>query len=345
VGVVTVDVVYRNRTPVANHDAFATPRGVALAGNVLANDTDVEGDPLTATRMVDPQTATIMTQSPWAGPRFGGLTLNADGSFLYTPAPGFVGTDWFHYYVSDPTSGLHRGEGNDHRPAEQPDGGGRERDAAAGVVCHRGAAGGGRLGRDVMSFFVATGPAHGTAVLSFNGTADSGDDLFVYWAEEGYVGADSFTYGVSDGHGGVATATVYVAIVGAGLDASPVTPGKMDLVVVGTAGADTVRLSRASRGRLGVSVNGGPMELFAVSGAVRVFGLGGDDVIDALGVSAKYVAELRGGDGNDVLIGGAAGTCCSAGTGMTCCAAAADAICSPADAAPTSCTARAAPTS
>jgi Ca2+-binding RTX toxin-like protein len=119
------------------------------------------------------------------------------------------------------------------------------------------------------------------------------------------VGADSFTYGVSDGHGGVATATVYVTTAGAGLDASPVTPGKSDLVVVATEGADTIRITRGSRGRLGVSVNGGPVELFAVSGAVRVFGLGGDDVIDALGMSAKYVAELRGGDGNDVLVGGA----------------------------------------
>jgi 6-phosphogluconolactonase (cycloisomerase 2 family) len=50
---------------------------------VLANDSDPNGDPMTATLV--------------SGPAHGSVTLHADGSFLYTPAPGFRGTDSFQY--------------------------------------------------------------------------------------------------------------------------------------------------------------------------------------------------------------------------------------------------------
>ena len=46
---------------------------------MLANDKDPDGDPITAV---------LVTQ-----PADGTLTFNADGSFTYTPATGFSGTD------------------------------------------------------------------------------------------------------------------------------------------------------------------------------------------------------------------------------------------------------------
>jgi VCBS repeat-containing protein len=62
---------------------------VALPATVLGNDTDVDGDALTAVL--------------GAGPSTGTLTLNANGTFTYTPNAQFNGTDSFTYRAKDAT--------------------------------------------------------------------------------------------------------------------------------------------------------------------------------------------------------------------------------------------------
>jgi hypothetical protein len=59
---------------------------------VLINDLDPDGESLTA-----------VLSTP---PAHGTLVLNADGSFVYTPAPGFVGTDSFIYRAMDEVAAL-----------------------------------------------------------------------------------------------------------------------------------------------------------------------------------------------------------------------------------------------
>ncbi len=54
---------------------------------VVGNDTDPDGDPLTAFLVV--------------GPSHGTLILNSDGSFVYTPNLYYIGTDHFTYYDND----------------------------------------------------------------------------------------------------------------------------------------------------------------------------------------------------------------------------------------------------
>src|SRR5207249_1138184 len=54
---------------------------------LLANDTDIEGDSLSAALV--------------NGPAHGSLTLNADGSFSYTPAANYNGSDSFTYKAND----------------------------------------------------------------------------------------------------------------------------------------------------------------------------------------------------------------------------------------------------
>ena len=81
-----------NDAPVAVADTFQTQEdetlSVSAENGVLANDTDVEGGPLTASLAEDVANGT--------------LTLNADGSFTYEPDDNFNGQDAFTYEVSDP---------------------------------------------------------------------------------------------------------------------------------------------------------------------------------------------------------------------------------------------------
>ena len=82
-----------NPPPVANTDAYTTnedtPLNVGPPG-VLGNDSDPDGDPLTAVKVSDPA--------------HGSLTLNANGSFVYTPQANFNGSDSFTYAANDGTS-------------------------------------------------------------------------------------------------------------------------------------------------------------------------------------------------------------------------------------------------
>ena len=42
-----------------------------------------------------------LTAFPVSGPAYGSLTLNADGSFVYTPSNSFAGIDSFTYQATD----------------------------------------------------------------------------------------------------------------------------------------------------------------------------------------------------------------------------------------------------
>jgi hypothetical protein len=92
-GLATIDVV--NPPPTPRNDADTTSQDGTLsvsAPGILANDTDAAGDPLTAALET--------------GPSFGTLVLNSNGSFVYTPNPGFWGTDVFVYNAVDSMTGV-----------------------------------------------------------------------------------------------------------------------------------------------------------------------------------------------------------------------------------------------
>lgn len=83
---VTVTVSAMNDAPTALNDAAGTTSDTAVSIAVLTNDTDVDGDAISVIGV---------------GPAGNG-TVSHDGSaVLYTPAPGFSGSDSFSYTVSD----------------------------------------------------------------------------------------------------------------------------------------------------------------------------------------------------------------------------------------------------
>lgn len=87
-GTALVTVIPVNDPPVAVNDSYSATESTALSGaSVLTNDNDPDGDPMTAALV--------------AGPSHGTLSLAPDGTFVYAPYLGFVGSDSFTYRASD----------------------------------------------------------------------------------------------------------------------------------------------------------------------------------------------------------------------------------------------------
>ena len=88
----SINVSAINDPPAATADAYATAEDTLLsvaAPGVLVNDSDVDGDPMTAFLV--------------AGPTKGVLNLAANGSFTYQPAADANGVVTFRYRASDGT--------------------------------------------------------------------------------------------------------------------------------------------------------------------------------------------------------------------------------------------------
>ena len=202
-GAILIPVPPPPTPPVANDDAYATSTGTALAvpaEGVLANDTDVNHDVLTA----------ILA----SGPSNGTLTLNADGSFNYAPQVGFHGTVQFSYEAFDGTFLSNTATVTivvDDPPTGNPDSYTTTNAqilniAAPGVLANHSDSD----NDPITAQFLTTEPSHGTL-------APNSDGFFTYSANAGYVGADQFTYQVFDGLRASAPVTVTLTITDAQL--------------------------------------------------------------------------------------------------------------------------------
>ena len=145
------------------------------------------------------------------GPSHGTLTLNPDGSFVYTPAANFNGSDSFTYKANDgkldsaeATVAITVTAVND-APVARNDEYTTSVDtslmiAAAGVLVNDTDAEGGMLGA-----IKVTDPAHGTVTLR-------GDGSFSYTPDAGFTGDDTFTYKASDGKEYSDPATITITV-------------------------------------------------------------------------------------------------------------------------------------
>lgn len=89
-----LNLTVSNQAPVAQPNNYSVKQDAVLnvaAPGVLGNDSDPDGDTLTAVRV--------------SGPSKGALTLYTNGGFRYTPNPGYHGTDSFTYQANDGTVG------------------------------------------------------------------------------------------------------------------------------------------------------------------------------------------------------------------------------------------------
>ncbi len=195
---ITVNAV--NDAPVAVADSYSTDEDTALvvaAPGVLGNDSDVDGDSLTAVNVTNPANGT--------------LTLNANGSFTYTPASNYNGSDSFTYKANDGTVDSNTvtvsitvNAVND-APVAVADSYSTDEDTAL-VVAAPGVLGNDSdVDGDSLTAVNVTNPANGTLTLNANGS-------FTYTPASNYNGSDSFTYKANDGTVDSNTVTVSITV-------------------------------------------------------------------------------------------------------------------------------------
>jgi VCBS repeat-containing protein len=187
-----------NDAPVANNDSYATNEDTTLtiaAPGVLANDTDVDGNSLTAALVT--------------GPSHGTLTLNANGSFTYTPTLNYNGPDSFTYKANDgnldsntATVSITVNTVND-APVANPDSATVAKNSSVAINA---LANDSDVDGDTLTVTSFSQGAHGTVTYSTR------NKNFRYTPAKGFSGIDTFTYTISDGHGGTATATVTITV-------------------------------------------------------------------------------------------------------------------------------------
>ena len=208
----TVTVTVVSTPPLARDDVRTTPEDTPVRGNVLIGtggdmaDSDADNDPLTVTGFIvggvsyiPGQTATI------AG--VGSLTLNADGSYTFTPVPDWNGSvPVVSYVVSDGTGASNSTAIATLTIVVTP-----VADVADDTATTR-------PSMPVTIPVLANDSFEGTPVVTgttppSNGTLTiNADNTITYTPNPGFFGADSYTYMVTSG-GVTETATVTVTVV------------------------------------------------------------------------------------------------------------------------------------
>ncbi|MBL4585702.1 MAG: tandem-95 repeat protein, partial [Flavobacteriales bacterium] len=178
-----------NCPPIANDDFHNTLVDIPVSGNVLTNDWDMNGDNL------------IVTTTPVSGPSNGSVTLNADGSFTYTPNTGFIGEDEFVYTVCDDGTPSLCDEATVHIEVIPITAGNEppiaNADAAqtfenvpvnGNVLVNDGDPDGDNI---ILNTTPITDPTNGSVVMQPDGS-------FTYTPNTGFIGADTYTYSICD---------------------------------------------------------------------------------------------------------------------------------------------------
>jgi uncharacterized delta-60 repeat protein len=187
----TIAVADVNEMPVAVNDVATTSVNNSVIVDVLSNDTDPDGDPLTVTAASAPSKGTAV--------------ITAGGTMVtYTPKKNYTGPDAFTYTIGDgrggtATASVVAGNAPPRAAADKAT-------TAPGVpVIVAALLNDSDPDGDPLTIVAITQGANGTV-------GNNGDGTLTYTPLAGFKGRDTFTYTISDGRGGTAVGKVTVRV-------------------------------------------------------------------------------------------------------------------------------------
>ncbi|GAB1362870.1 hypothetical protein MASR1M32_21060 [Rhodobacter sp.] len=267
------DTVDNNFAPEANPDEAETPEDTPVIIDVLANDTDPNGDTLS------------IDGTPTAD--HGTVTVNQDGTITYTPDENYNGPDTITYVVTDPdgntatsTVAVNVTPVND-APVANDD---TATTTVGTAVVIPVLANDTDVDGDTLTVTGSPTSPNGTVVVNADGT-------ITFTPDAGFTGDTTIDYEISDGNGGTDTGQVAVTV-------NPATGGP-DGIVRGTDGDDLIDhtyVDPTDGDRVdandAIIPGDGPNDDRIEAGA------GNDTILAGLGNDT-----IRAGDGNDLVYG------------------------------------------
>lgn len=190
---VTINIGGTNDAPIALDDTVSTPEDMAVTIEVLANDSDQDGD-----------TLSVLSTTQGAN---GTVDINADNTVTYTPNANYNGVDSFIYTISDgrvsdfATVSIIVTPVND-APVAIDDSANTQEDTEVTVTA---------LANDIDvdndTLIVATVTQGSNGSVTINA-----DNTLTYTPNANFNGADSFSYAINDGNIVSAAATVSINV-------------------------------------------------------------------------------------------------------------------------------------
>ncbi len=197
---VFTEVNETKKPPIANADTNVTLMNIPVDGNLLVNDFNLGDGPLS------------VTTTPTKNPIMGTVVINPDGTYTYTPNPGFVGQDTFEYQICNDdglcdTAIVTITVLNNNN----------ENDTVANDDAYTSEVNTAITGTVTTNDFDPQGDSITTSIIkeTSNGTVTiSANGDFTYTPNDGYIGTDQFVYQVCDNGTPQACdkATVYITV-------------------------------------------------------------------------------------------------------------------------------------
>ncbi|GGC02118.1 peptidase M11 [Marinobacterium zhoushanense] len=189
-----------NSAPVANNDSASTSENTAVTINVLANDTDADGDALSISSVSGVNST---------------AKINSNGSITFTPATGFTGIESFSYTVTDGKGGSDSATvsvnvtaattSTNQAPVAVDDSASSDGNSAVTIAV---LANDNDPDGDTLTITGVSQAAKGSVKINANGTV-------TFTPAKNFKNGDSFSYTISDGKS-TASANVNIAMAGGG---------------------------------------------------------------------------------------------------------------------------------